>query len=187
MDFERARTRLIVAVAASIALHEVIVGLVHWPVQARDDERSARTTVIVLETPRPTPRPTPTPTPRPTPRPPTPPPHITPPPRVTPAPVPQVAGRAKGHPAKHRGGGAHRAIAKAKTGHYANPNAAGSGIAASVGHGSGIGPAGGGLGGNGNGDTGNGNGTVNAETPCGIPMFIPVGSPEYHSGTAYER
>ncbi|HEY4441001.1 MAG TPA: hypothetical protein VGN14_11150, partial [Candidatus Elarobacter sp.] len=117
---------------------------------------------------------------------PTPPPRVTIPPRVTPAPVAQVAGRAKGHPAKHRGGGAHRAIAKVHATTYANPKAHG-GAGTSTGAGTGnVAGVGGGLGGNGTGDSGNGNGAVNANVPCGVVEFIPFAPPDYRNGTAYE-
>ncbi|GAC1578814.1 MAG: hypothetical protein NVS3B7_12550 [Candidatus Elarobacter sp.] len=189
IDLQRARTRMIVAFALAIALHEILLGAVHGPARPRDTESEAATTRIVFEKPRPTPKPTPrpSPTPRPTP-PPTPEPRITPPPRSTPAPVQQVAARAKGRPAKHRGGGAHKAhVAKTKSGTYANPKAAGAGTGASTGQGSGNAPGtGGGLAGNGLGNAGNGNGAVNANTPCGFVDFKPTGAPRYSNGTAYE-
>jgi hypothetical protein len=190
IDFRRYRDRMIVACALAIALHEILIGVVHGPARPDDRESEAATTRIVFESPRPTPTPRPTPKPTPTPRPtqpPTPEPRITPPPRSTPAPVQQIAGRAKGHPARRHGGGAHKAIAKAATGTYANPKAAGSGTGTSVGHGSGSQPGtGGGNGGNGNGDTGNGNGAVNANAPCGFVEFRPHGPPRYSNGTATE-
>jgi hypothetical protein len=188
IDFQRQRTRIIVAIALSIAIHEVALSLLHLPSRANNTEDVAATTKIVFEKPPPTPRPTPKPTPTPkATQPPTPPPHVTPPPHATAAPAPQIAGRAKGHPAKHRGGGAHRAIAKAKTGVYANPYAAGSGTGTSTGHGSGNAPgAGGGLNGTGSGNSGNGNGAVNANTPCGFVLFTPRDAPRYNNGTASE-
>jgi hypothetical protein len=184
IDFARYRDRMIVALAIAIAAHEVFLGLVHAPPRPSDTEKDAQATRIVMETARPTPKPTPTP--RPTPQP-TPEPRITPPPRSTPAPVQQVAGRAKGHPARRHGGGAHKAIAKATHGTYANPRAAGSGTGTSIGHGSGNQPGtGGGLGGTGTGNTGTGNGAVNANTPCGYVEFRPTAAPRYQNGTAYE-
>ena len=190
IDVQRYRDRAIVAVAIAVALHEVFLGLLHGPTRANDRESEAVTTRIAIETARPTPTPRrtprPTPTPHPTP-PPTPEPRLTPPPRSTPAPVQQIAGRAKGRPARRRGGGAHKAIAKAPSGHYANPHAAGSGTGSSTGQGSGDRPGvGEGLGGNGSGQTGNGNGAVNANTPCGFVEFRPHGAPHYSSGTASE-
>jgi hypothetical protein len=188
IDFQRHRDRMIVAVALAIALHEIFLGLVHNQRPADDTERDAVATRIVFEKPRPTPRatPKPTPTPQPT-QPPTPEPRVTPPPRATIAPVQQIAGRAKGRPARRRGGGAHKAIAKASSGTYANPKAAGAGTGTSTGQGSGNAPGvGGGLGGNGTGTSGNGNGAVNAETPCGVVTFLPHDAPRYSNGTAYE-
>ncbi|BDE07547.1 hypothetical protein WPS_28230 [Vulcanimicrobium alpinum] len=187
IDFQRYRTRMIVAVALALALHEIALSLVHGPTRPRDDESNAPATRIAIETPKPTPRPTPTPKPPPKPTiPPTPPPHITPPPRATVAPI-QVAGRAKGTPARHRGGGAHHAIAKAAHGKHADPNASGSGTGSSHGTGSGNAPGvGGGLGGNGAGTGGNGNGAVNANAPCGFVDFEPFAAPTYRDGTAYE-
>jgi hypothetical protein len=190
IDLRRDRDRMVVAVALAIAIHEVLLGLVHGPARSNDTESEAQTTRIVFETPRPTPTPHPTPKPTATPhptQPPTPEPRITPPPRSTPAPVQQVAGRAKGRPARRHGGGAHKAIAKAATGTYANPKAAGAGTGTSTGHGSGNQPGtGGGLGGNGNGDAGNGNGAFNANSPCGFVDFRPHGAPRYSNGTATE-
>jgi hypothetical protein len=187
IDIRRHRDRMIVAVSLAVAAHEILIGLLHGPGPHPDRESEAQTTRIVFETPRPTPTPRPTAKPTPTPQPPTPPPRITPPPHSTPAPVQQVAGRAKGHPARLQGGGAHKAIAKAITGKHANPRAAGSGTGTSTGHGSGIKPGtGGGLGGNGSGDAGTGNGAVNANTPCGFVEFRPHGAPRYSNGTAYE-
>ncbi len=190
IDFRRYRDRLIVAIALAIAAHEILLGLVHGPARPSETEKVAQTTSIVIETPRPTPRPRPTPKPTPTPPPtppPTPEPRITPPPRSTPAPVQQIAGRAKGRPARKHGGGAHRAIAKAPSGHYANPNAAGAGVGTSTGNGAGNAPGTGGANGtNGSGDTGNGNGAVNADTPCGFVDFKPYAAPRYSGGTAYE-
>jgi hypothetical protein len=184
IDVRRYRDRLIVAVAIAIALHEVILGLLHSPARPDNTESQAVTTRIAIETPRPTPRPTPTPHPT---QPPTPEPRLTPPPRSTPAPVQQIAGRAKGRPARQRGGGAHKAIAKAPSGSYANPNTAGSGTGTSTGQGSGDRPGvGEGLGGNGTGQTGNGNGAVNADTPCGFVDFLPSEPPRYSNGTASE-
>jgi len=188
IDFQHPRTRMVVAFALAIAIHEVVLGFVHLPSRPSNTEEVAVTTKIVFEKPLPTPRPTPKPTPTPAAtQPPTPPPRVTPPPHATAAPVQQVAGRAKGRPAKHRGGGAHRAIVKTKTGRYVNPLAAGSGTGTSTGAGSGNAPgAGGGLGGNGSGTVGNGNGTVNANTPCGSVVFTPRDAPRYNNGTAFE-
>ncbi|MDQ6944558.1 MAG: hypothetical protein M3169_18825 [Candidatus Eremiobacteraeota bacterium] len=186
IDFQRHRDRMIVAVALAIALHEIFLGFVHNQRPADDPERDAVATRIVFERPTPRPTPKPTPTPRPTP-PPTPEPRVTPPPRATIAPVQQIAGRAKGRPARRHGGGAHKAIAKASSGTYANPKAAGAGTGTSTGQGSGNVPGtGGGLGGNGTGTSGNGNGAVNAETPCGVVTFLPHDAPRYSNGTAYE-
>jgi hypothetical protein len=185
IDIQRPRTRMIVAIALAVAIHEVVLSLMHVPSRPANSEEAAVTTKIVFETPRPTPRPTPTPKPT---QPPTPPPRITPAPHVTVAAIAQVAGRAKGHPAPHRGGGARHAKAKAKKATtYANPKAAGAGTGTSTGQGSGDTPAvGGGLGGQGSGTSGNGNGSVNADTPCGFVDFAPYEAPRYRNGTAYE-
>src|SRR5581483_9998433 len=129
IDLRNQRTRLIVAFALAIALHEIALGFIHFPRSEPTSEQPVKAPLVVIRIPPPTPapKPTPRPTPRPTPVPPTPPPEVTVPPHVTPAPVRQLAGRASGHPARHRGGGAHAAVAKAVTGTYANPNAAGAG------------------------------------------------------------
>jgi hypothetical protein len=191
----RYRDRMILALAIAVAVHEVFLSLVHGPAHASDREDTARTTRVVFETPRPSPTPRPTPRPTPTPRatprptpPPTPPPRVTPPPHSTPAPVQQVAGKAKGAPARHRGGGArHAIVAKAAKGNHANPKAHGAGTGGGTGRGSGAGAGnGGGAGGNGAGNGGNGNGAVNANTPCGVVEFKPTGAPRYDNGTAHE-
>ncbi|HZO93303.1 MAG TPA: hypothetical protein VFB22_05995 [Candidatus Baltobacteraceae bacterium] len=189
IDLRNQRTRLIVAFALAIALHEIALGFIHFPRSEPTSEQPVKAPLVVIRIPPPTPapKPTPRPTPRPTPVPPTPPPEVTVPPHVTPAPVRQLAGRASGHPARHRGGGAHAAVAKAVTGTYANPNAAGAGTGTSTGQGSGNAPgAGGGNGGNGSGQGGNGNGAVNADTPCGAVILEPNGEPRIDHGTAYE-
>jgi hypothetical protein len=189
IDFSRYRNRIILAIAPAPALHEIALGLLHAPARPSDNEAEAQTTRIAIETPRPTPTPKPTPKPTPTPTPPpqpTPPPRVTPPPRSTPAPVQQVAGRAKGRPAVHHGGGARKAIAKATHGTYANPKAAGAGTGTSTGVGQGNEPGAGGAAGNGNGNSGNGNGAVNANAPCGIVEFKPTAAPRYVGNTAYE-
>jgi hypothetical protein len=180
IDFRRYRARLIIAFALAIALHEVLVGLVRAPAPASDREEVVVMTPLIVRTLRPTPTPAPTPQP-------TPPPHITPPPLSTPAPLPQIAGRAAGHPAPHRAGGAHRAIAKAAHGQHANPLAAGSGLGSASGTGAGNAPGvGGGRNGTGTGEAGNGNGAVNADTPCGVVEFLPYAAPRYN-GTAAEE
>lgn len=188
MDIRRYRDRAILALAASIAVHEIVTGVLPGLAKPRDTEHEARTTQLVLETPRPspTPRPTPKPTPSPTPPPPvTPPPRVTPPPHVTPAPVRQVAGRARGVPTKKHGGGApHVAHAHATAGRTVSTGGTGAGTGG--GHGTAAGAAAGGLNGNGTGDQGTGNGAVNADTPCGFVDFIPTRAPRYSNGTAYE-
>jgi hypothetical protein len=192
IDIRRYRDRMIVAFALAIALHEAVLGAVRAPAHAPEKEQPAKALMIAVETPRPTPKPTPRPTPRPTPKPtpvptPTPKPLVTPPPRSTPAPKPQVAGKAKGHPKPHRGGGAHHAVAHVAHATYANPHAAGVGTGTNVGAGTGVAAGvGGGLAGTGTGESGTGNGAVNANTPCGAVFFKPTGPPDYRSGTAYE-
>jgi hypothetical protein len=185
VDLQRYRSRLIVAFAFAIALHEVILPLLHPPARSNDDERHVAVTVITIETPRPTPRPTPTPAPTP---PPTPPPQRTVPPRATLAPVPQLAARARGTPQRRHGGGARRALVLALSpAPYAAPSAAGSGIGTTVGVGSGKGATGGGAGGNGA-AAGNGNGAASAESPCGVVDFSvdPAGD-ERRGNTVTER
>jgi len=178
IDFRRYRVRIIVALALAIALHEILLGLVHGPAPPSDREDTAVATVIAIATARATPTPAPTPPPTPV---------ATPPPLVTPAPLPQVAGRVHGRPAKHRAGGAVRLTATAPQGRHANPNAAGSGNGKAAGSGDADLPGvGGGLAGNGAGESGNGNGAVNANAPCGVVEFLPYGSPHYDKGTAYE-
>jgi len=188
LDYRRWRTRdrYIVAFALAIAIHEVILALVRAPDAPPEREQVAATASITIETPRPARAPRPTPRPTPT-VPPTPPPHATPPPHVTPAPVRQIAGRAKGRPARTHGGGApHMTLAKSQSKPAAS--AAGAGAGTSSGNGSGTTPgAGGGQGGNGSGNGGNGNGAANADTPCGFVEFKPLGPPRYSSGTAVER
>ena len=159
MDLQRYRTRLIIAFACAIALHEIGLSLLRPPARPVDDERHIVVTMLAVQTPQPTPRPTPTPAPTP---PPTPPPRRTVPPRPTLAPQPQLAGRALGTPELHRGGGVRRARIVA-----AVPAPA----------------AGGGLGGAGAGTGGTGNGAVNAETPCGAVDLMPDDEPQ-HRGSA---
>jgi hypothetical protein len=186
VDLQRYRSRLIVAFAFAIALHEVILPLLHSPARPNDDERHVAVTRITIETPAPTPRPTPTPQPTP---PPTPPPRLTVPPRATLAPVPQLAARAQGTPQRRHGGGARRALVLALSpAPYAAPSAAGSGIGTTVGVGSGKGATGGGAGGNGAAVAGNGNGAANVESPCGFVDFSvdPAGD-ERNGTTVSER
>jgi hypothetical protein len=189
LDFRRNRDRLIVAVALSIALHEIFLSIARLPAAPRPTETEAPATRIAIEQPVRTAPPKPSPTPKPTP-PPTPPPHVTPPPRVTLAPVPQVAAKAKGLPAKRHGGGAHHHVVtkpKPTPAPAANPNAFGAGTGTQAGTGTGIAPGtGGGAGGNGAGTSGNGNAAVNANAPCGYVDFKPTGPPTYRDGTAYE-
>ncbi len=193
LDFRRwrDRDRLIVAFALAIALHEVILAVVHGPARPSENDAGAVATHITIQTPPPTPRPGPTPRPTPTPpptQPPTPRPRVTPPPHSTPAPVRQVAGRAKGRLAKTHGGGAPKPVAVKTVSVAVNTSTAGTGSGTSTGVGSGTTPGtGGGQGGEGNGNGGNGNGAVNADTPCGVVRFLPVDVPRYTSGTAYEK
>jgi len=175
IDFRRYRVRMIVALALAIALHEILLGLVRGPVPPSDREDTAVATRIAIETARPTPTPAPTPPPAPV---------ATPPPRATLGPVPQVAARAHGRPAKHRAGGALQLTPKAPRGRHANPSAAGSGNGSAAGTGEGDLPGvGGGLSGKGAGESGNGNGAVNANAPCGVVEFLPYNSPHYDKGT----
>jgi len=186
VDLERYRTRLILAFACAIALHEIVLSVLRSPTQPTAEERQPAAQVIVIQTASPTP--TPAPTPRPTP-PPTPPPRLTIPPRATLAPRPQLAGQARGTPSPRRGGGAPRArILAAVPAPFAAPSAAGSGTGTSVGTGTGNAPGvGGGLGAKGTGTSGNGNGAVNAQTPCGVVEFETDPVEERHGTTVGEH
>jgi hypothetical protein len=186
VDLQRYRTRLIIAFACAIALHEIGLSLLRPPARPVDEERHIAVTVLAIQTPRPTPHPTPTP--RPTP-PPTPPPRRTVPPRPTLAPQPQLAGHALGTPQRHRGGGVRRArIIAAVPAPAAAPTARGNGSGTSTGSGTGDQPAaGGGLGGAGAGTSGNGNGAVNAETPCGAVDLMPDDEPQHRGNGVSEH
>jgi hypothetical protein len=178
IDFRRYRVRLIVAFALAIALHEILLGFLHASPPQSNHEDAGPATRIAIEIKPPTPTPAPTPPP---------PPPRTPPPRVTAAPVPQIAGAARGRPAKHRGGGARRAVAHAPRGVYANPHAAGAGNGSATGTGAGsTAGQGGGQNGSGAGESGNGNGAVNANAPCGVVEFIPYAAPRSDGATVYE-
>jgi hypothetical protein len=180
------RERLIVALACSIALHEIVFGFLHARPRHNALEHPQPAEIIVIATPRPTPKPRPTPVH--TPPPPTPPPNVTPPPHVTPMPIRQIAAAAKGEHAKARGGGMRHALSVHKSAaRPASTVAVGAGTGTNVGEGSGIEPGeGGGEAGNGQGNSGNGNGAVNADTPCGEVDFLPHGAPVYRNGTASE-
>jgi len=188
-----ARRRWIIAVALSIAINEIAIGLLRAPGPAPEPP-PVKPTLVVLERPRPTPRPTPAPTPRPTPKP-TPPPVVHVPPRATIAPVPQVAAaKAAGVRSRVHGGAlakpihhfknfdVYQQLAKSGLGRAAGVSGTGTGLG--VGAASGGGANGTGAG---NGESGTGTGGVNANTPCGEVLFNVRGAPAYHNGAATER
>jgi hypothetical protein len=173
------------AIALSIAINEVIIGLVRAPHPA--PERPTRTPVMLRFERRPTPPPT---------APPTPPPVVRVPPHVTPAPVPQVAAAkaagpvAKAHsgapakPTHHFDFDVYKQLAKNKLGRAEGVVGTGTGTGA----GDAVTGAGDpGTQGTGAGTDGTGSGAVNANTPCGTVTFIPRGAPAYHKGAASER
>ncbi|GAC1419497.1 MAG: hypothetical protein NVSMB5_11440 [Candidatus Velthaea sp.] len=186
------RRRWVLALAGSIAINEIMIGLFGLPNEEKP-EPAPSTTVVLLER-RPTPRPTVAPTPKPTPTP-TPPPVIRVPPHATPAPVPQTAARrtAGAKAATHGGRPSPKRIAKPKSDIHSRTAHTGLGIGGGIaGTGSGVGigaAAGGGDNGTGagSGTDGNGTGAVNANKPCGVVTFNVKGAPKYSNGTAYEN
>lgn len=186
-----ATRRWVIAVALSIAINEIGIGLFRLPADAPSARETAAPERVVLERRPPTPRPTPHPTPRPTPQP-----VVSVPPRSTPAPVPRVAAaKAAGVTSPVHGGAAAKPVihhyknfdvyaqlAKNRLGRAAGVSGTGAGL--------GTGPAdGGGANGTGagNGKNGTGTGDVNVNTPCGEVVFNVRGTPEYRDGAATEK
>lgn len=201
------RRRVVLALAVSVAVHEVVAGLVGPRPPAERSETTIAERVTVerrLPTPVATPRPTPPPTPRPTPTPspsPTPRPTPTPPPKI--ATVPRVAtrkpgARARGPIHRHHGGGSpRRAVAVAplpaprppvpitgtttRTGTAPAVGGAGTGTGALAGAGGGAG----GTGGTGTGEAGTGTGAEAATAPCGYVDLTRFGPIKYRDGVFY--
>ncbi len=178
----RSRRRWILAFALSIALNEIVIGLLAMPPERRHADKVA-ITPLVFERPAPTPRPTP-------------PPVVHVPPHATPAPVPQIAaakaagpkapvhGGAPSHPVKHVNLAVYQELAHTQLGHAHG--------AAGTGSGAGTGAAidGGGdngTQGTGSGAVGSGTGAVNANTPCGDVFFLPVGEAQRNGSAIAER
>ncbi len=178
---------MLVAIAAAIAVHEVIAGL--WPrtpERPPDDPVVTQVVTLARSTPVPTPAPTPVPTPVPTPKP-TPKMTPTPAPHYTLAPVVVVhapAAKAAATPTRHLGGAAapkhlvRKPILKAKA--PAVVASLAEGKAAGVqnggkGTGAGAGTGTGGLGGKGTGTGTNGNGNAGdaSTAPCGAVYLEP--------------
>jgi hypothetical protein len=167
--------RLLIAFAASIFVHAIIVGLDPLrPIPVREEEAASARVIIEQPTAKP-------------PLPPQPTPHVTRQPAALVTPRPLVAKaiasapRAIAPPVLHTGGAAApRELAT--TVPSAAPNgiatAAGTGVAAG-GSGSGAGPGKGSGGANGT-DIGLGGG------PCGLVMFVPAGTPAYTNKKIYE-
>ncbi|GAC1407833.1 MAG: hypothetical protein NVSMB64_15180 [Candidatus Velthaea sp.] len=182
------RRRWALALAGSIAINEIAIGLFGLPNDEKPEAPPAAT-LVMLER-RPTPRPTVPPTPKPTP-----PPVVRVPPHATPAPVAQTAAkRAAGVKAPTHGGRpSPERVAKPKLDVYTLLAHTGLGRAKGIaGTGTGVGTgaaAGGGDAGTaaGAGTSGNGSGAVNANKPCGDVTFNIKGAPKYVSGTAYEN
>jgi len=178
---EKFRSRILWALAISIALHEVAAGL--WP---RRDAPPREPTVVAervtIRHARPTPKPTPPPTPRPTPQ-------VTPAPHVTLAPKIVVfapAAKAAATPTRTFGGAAApkhivHVTPPPVTPKPAPPVSLAEGTQAGKqnggsGTGAGAGAGTGGLGGTGTGSgtTGDGNGGDTNSSPCGIVNLIPI-------------
>lgn len=172
---------MLVAIAAAVAVHEVVAGL--WPAtpQPKPDEKVvAQIVTLTKRTPAPTPPPTPVPTPRPTPKiTPTPAPHYTLAPVVV---VRAPAAKAAATPARHIGGAAAvkhvvHATPRPKParvislvdGKAAGRQNGGTGTGAGAGIGTG------GLEGtsSGTGTSGNGNGGDVSTAPCGDVFLEP--------------
>jgi hypothetical protein len=174
------RRRFVIALAAAVAVHEIVAGV--WPARpAPPPEATVATQTIALvrRTPPPTPAPTPVPTPRQTPR-------ATPPPRATLAPrvvVFHPAPKAAATPQRTVGGAAaHLHVVKVTpvrthvtarvalaAGTHAGVSNGGTGTGAGAGNGTG------GLGGRGTGTGGNGtgNGGTTNTAPCADVYILP--------------
>lgn len=174
--------RLALALAASLFIHAVIIGLA--PLHAlpvRDDRTPATRVVLEVRTPPPVARPRPTPPPTPRPRP-----TIA---LATPRPVPRrvrSASRTPAQAASLRGGSrAPKVVAKLV------PSAPPNGVAAEAG--AGIAPGGAGSGAGPGAGSGGASGTASpapappaADQPCGSVTFVPEGASAQHGGAWYE-
>jgi len=181
---KKEQRRWVIAFAISIALNEIMIGLVRQDPPRHEDHVEPTIVTLVQHTPPPTPRPTPTPTP---------PPVVHVPPHATPAPHPQVAAPKSRAPKEATRGGSVSRKAKpvpsvvAELSHSDVGQKQGE---TGTGNGTGTGPGdGGGDNGNGtgNGAGGNGTGAVNANTPCGVVDFQPEGYGEVDGATIRER
>jgi len=177
----------VLAVALSIALNEIVIGLLHPKPPPAETHVEPTIFTIAQRTPPPTPPPAPKPTPTPTP-----PPVVRVVPRAKIAPHPQVAApRTKAQKEQTHGGSVSR-HANPKVDVYAELAHSGLGHGQGVtGNGTGVGAgpgSGGGDAGNaeGNGTGGNGTGDMNASTPCGFVDFIPPTITDVRGTTYYE-
>lgn len=202
--------RLLLAVAASIAVHEIILGIIAFfalfqePAPPPDTVVAQRITVVVHKpTPAPTPPPTPAPTPEPTPQ-------VTPTPRIalTTKDFNQARPLAAATPAQVEGGAAApkhelvvaphlhvvpvrpapQRVAVAANASVQNGTAAGQ---ANGGTGTGGGPGAGNGGAAGTDSGTGGNGTLpgldTPLSPCGIVTFNELRSTENENGSVYVR
>jgi hypothetical protein len=175
------------AFAISIALNEIVIGLLHRSSPAVETHVEPTIITIAHRTPPPTPPPIPKPTPTPTP-----PPIVHVIPHATIAPHPQVAAARTKAPKEKTHGGSVSRRANPKVDVYAELSHNDLGHAQGItgaGTGTGVGPGdGGGDAGNaqGNGTGGNGTGDVNANTPCGVVDFRPPGFTDVRGTTYYE-
>jgi hypothetical protein len=175
------------ALAISIALNEIVIGLLHRSPPAVETHVEPTIITIAHRTPAPTPPPAPKPTPTPTP-----PPILHVMPHATFAPHTQVAAARTKAPKEKTHGGSVSRHANPKNDVYAELSHTdlghGQGVSG-TGTGTGAGPGdGGGDAGNaeGNGTGGNGTSDVNTITPCGVVEFIPPIAAEIHGSTYFE-
>jgi len=186
--------RWVIAIALSIFIHEILLGLVGPRVDRARPEPDQIVEKIAIER-KPSPKPTPSPTPAsivtPFARP-------TVPPKATPMPVavrkdnaqsaraPQRAKRG-GSEASHRSIVAKQALPAPPAHHGTGTGAAAGGAGTGAGPGVGSGGNNGTGSGAGTGNQGNGaNGAFNASVICGFVEFTPKGAPKYRNGAASE-